>query len=67
MAQWDKRVRTTTVHEYVMPNPVNLGEVSRAMSAAYQEYTRTTGKNVSDDSVWVTHTDDEIIIYWEES
>jgi hypothetical protein len=67
MAVWEKRIRETVVHEYVMPNPVNLWEVSRAMAAAYQDYTRLTGKNVADDSVWVTHSDEEIIIYWEES
>jgi hypothetical protein len=67
MAVWEKRVRETVVHEYVMPNPVNLAEVGKAMSAAYQDYTRATGKNVADDSVWVTHSDEEIIIYWEEN
>ena len=67
MAQYEARTRTTTVHEYVMPNPVNLAEFSKAMSYAYQEYTAATGKNVSDDSTWVTHKDDEIIIYWEEA
>lgn len=67
MAIYNERTRNTTVHEYVMPNPVNLAEFAKAMSAAYQEYTRITGKNVADDSVWVTHADEEIIIYWEEN
>jgi hypothetical protein len=67
MAQYGKRTKTTVRHEYVMPRPVNLGEVSKAMSAAYQDYTAATGKNVTDDSIWLTHNDDELIIYWEES
>jgi hypothetical protein len=37
------------------------------VSYAYQEYSSATGKNVSDDSIWVTHRDEEIIIYWEEA
>jgi hypothetical protein len=67
MALYTTRKRQTTVHEYVLPNPVNLGEVTKAMSAAYADYTARTGRNVSDDSIYVTHTDEEIILYFEES
>jgi hypothetical protein len=66
MAQYEKRVRETVTHEYVMPNPVNAAEFSKAMSYACQEYGDNTGREVYDDSIWVTHADDEIIIYWEE-
>ena len=67
MALYTERTRTTVKHEYVVPNPVNAIELTKALSAAYQDYTRTTGKNIADDSVWVTHADEEIIIYWEEN
>jgi len=66
MAQYYPRTKTTTVHEYVMPNPVNLAEFSKAMSYAYQEY-QGGGRTLADDSIWVTHKDNEIIIYWEEN
>ena len=66
MAVYEKRRRETVVHELAMPNPVNLTEFSKAMSYAFQEYSGQTGRNASDDSIWVTHSDEEIIIYWEE-
>ena len=65
MAVYTKRKRERVVHEYVMPNPVCLGEFAKAMSAAYADYSQLTGKNISDDSLWVTHADEEITIYWE--
>jgi hypothetical protein len=61
MAVYSQRVRQTIRHEYVLPNPVNAAEFSKALSAAYQDAPR-----VADDTVWVTHADEEIIIYWEE-
>lgn len=67
MAVYSERTKQTTRHEYFMPNPVNATEFTKALAAAYQDYTRLTGKNVADDSVWVTHADEEIIIYWEEN
>jgi len=67
VAQFEKRIKTTTVHQYVLPNPANHVEVNKALLHAYQEYTDATGKSVFDDSVWITHADDEIIIYWEEN
>lgn len=67
MALYSERTRNTTRHEYVLPNPTCQGEFMKAISAAYQDYTRVTGKQVYDDSVWVTHADEEIIIYWEEA
>jgi hypothetical protein len=66
MAQFEKRIRTTTAHQYVLPNPANQAEFQKAMSYAYQEYGDNTGREVYDDSIWVTHADEEIIIYWEE-
>jgi hypothetical protein len=67
MALWSKRTKETTRHEYVVPNPVNATEFTKALSAAYQDYTAATGRNIADDTVWVTHADEEIIIYWEEN
>lgn len=67
MALYTQRERATTRHEYVVPNPVNAAEFTKALSAAYQDYQSATGRNVSDDSIWVTHADEEIIIYWEET
>lgn len=67
MALYSERKKQTTRHEYVVPNPVNAAEFTKALSAAYQDYTRETGKQVADDSIWVTHADEEIIIYWEEA
>jgi len=67
MAQFEKRINTTTRHEYVLPDPANHAEVHKALSYAYQEYKDNMRKAaVSDDAVWITHSDDEIIIYWEE-
>jgi hypothetical protein len=67
MAIYSQRERTQIRHEYVLPNPVNATEFSKALSAAYQDAPRATGKNIADDTVWVTHADEEIIIYWEEN
>jgi hypothetical protein len=67
MALYSERIRTTVKHEYVLPSPVNATEFTKALSAAYQDAPRITGKNLADDSVWVTHADEEIIIYWEEN
>jgi len=66
MAQYEQRVKTLTIHEYVLPNPANHAEVGKAFSGAYQDYKDAMGRGVSDDAVWITHADDEIIIYWEE-
>lgn len=68
MAQYEKRIRTTTRHEYVLATPANHAEVHKALSYAYQEYRdhmRTDA--VSDDAVWITHGDEDITIYWEEN
>lgn len=67
MAVFEKRARTVTTHEYVMPNPVNWVEYEKALSYALQEYRHAKGESISDDAIWVTHQDDEIIIYWEEN
>jgi hypothetical protein len=67
VAQYECRTKTTTRHEYVLPNPCNWVEFSKAMSYAHQEYTSANGNPAADDSIWVTHADEEIIIYWEES
>jgi hypothetical protein len=68
MAQYEQRSRTTERHEYVLPNPANHAEIGKALSGAYQDYKDATGRpGVPDDAVWITHADDEIIIYWEES
>jgi L-rhamnose isomerase len=66
MAVFEKRARTVTTHEYVMPNPVNWVEYNKAMNYALQECESVKRKPASDDAIWVTHEDDEIIIYWEE-
>lgn len=66
MALYTTREKETTRHEYVVPNPVNATEFSKALTAAYQDYQNATGRTIADDSLWVTHADDEIIIYWEE-
>ena len=65
MAQFETRTKATTRHEYVLPNPVNQAEFNKALSVAYSDYSKS-GKYIADDSVWVTHADEEIIIYWEE-
>lgn len=67
MALYSQRERKTVKHEYVLPNPVNATEFTKALAGAYADYRTATGKNVADDSVWVTHADEEIIIYWEEN
>lgn len=67
MALYTQRERTTVRHEYVVPNPVNATEFTKALSIAYQDYQNVTGRTISDDSLWVTHADEEIIIYWEET
>lgn len=67
MAQYEERTKTITRHEYVLPNPANHAEVGKALSGAYQDYKDAMGHGISDDSVWVTHADEEIIIYWEEN
>lgn len=68
MAQFEKRTRTTTRHEYVLPNPANHAEVHKALAYAYQEYAgHKNTASVSDDALWFTHTDEELTIYWEES
>lgn len=68
MAQYGIRIRTTTRHEYFLPNPTNHVEFYKALSYAYQEYKdNMRTETVSDDAVWVTHSDDEITIYWEEA
>lgn len=66
MALYSERTRQTIRHEYVLPNPANWAEVDKAFSAAKRGYEDANGVP-RDDSVWVTHADEEIIIYWEES
>lgn len=66
MAQYETRTRTTIRHEYVVPDPVNWAEVGKAFSAASRDYEDANGRT-ADDSIWVTHADEEIIIYWEET
>jgi hypothetical protein len=66
MAQYEQRTKTINRYEYVLPNPANHAEIGKALSAAYQDYKLATDRSVSDDAVWITHADDEIIIYWEE-
>ena len=66
MAQFETRDKRTIRHEYVLPDPVNWAEVGKAFSAAHQAYEDANGR-AADDSIWVTHADEEIIIYWEES
>lgn len=67
MAIYTQRKRTSVKHEYVLPNPVNQAEFNKAIMSAYADYSSHTGRNIADDSVWVTHADEEIIIYWEEN
>ena len=67
MALYAERTKQTTRHEYVVPDLVNATEFTKALSAAYQGYQSATGRSVADDSVWVTHSDEEIVIYWEET
>jgi hypothetical protein len=66
MATYTKRIRQTTRHEYVLPNPSNWAEFDKAMDASSRDFRDHVG-STSDDSIWVTHADEEIIIYWEEN
>lgn len=65
MAQYERRDKRTVRHEYVLPNPANWVEVRKALDSASGDYTDAFPR-IADDSIWVTHADDEIIIYWEE-
>lgn len=65
MAQFDRRDRTTTRHEYVLSNPVNWAEVGKAFAAARQDMEAAGVSPDWDDVVWVTHADEEIVVYWE--
>ena len=66
MAQWSKRKVTTARHEYVVAKPCNWVEMHKALDAAASGYKEITRRPLADDSMWVTSTDEEIIIYWEQ-
>lgn len=66
MSAVDTRTTTTVRHEYLVRNPAPYADVQEAILFAKRDAT-DAGKDTSyDDTLWVTHNDDHIIVYWEE-
>jgi hypothetical protein len=61
------RTTVTKRYEYIVPQPAAYGDVQEAILFAKRD-AEAEGVDVSyDDAMHVTHDDDNIIIYWEES
>lgn len=61
------RTKTTVRHEYIVPEPAAYGDVMEAIVFAKRDATEA-GIDISyDDAMTVTHDDENIIVYWEES
>jgi hypothetical protein len=75
MAEYIKRVVTTTIVEFAVPLTLGFGacwaEVMKAIRAAHQDLWDLNkverGKDAADDVIRLTVSDDEIIIFYERS
>ena len=66
MAAYETRTKTTVRHEFVLPNPTNWAELSKAVTAIEHDL-KANGMDASyDDVVTVAATEEEIILSWEE-
>lgn len=61
------RKRVTERHEYIVPQPAAYGDVNEAILFAKRDAEAAGHRMGFDDSLMVTHDDDNIIVYWEES
>jgi len=59
------RTKTTTRHEYIIPQPAAYGDVREAMQFALRDKDAAGLTTNYDDSLTVTHDDENIIVYWE--
>jgi hypothetical protein len=66
MTTWSRSEKTVTTIKYTVPAPWPQGatwaEVEGAMAAAKAEAFRQNDASLSDDAVWVTAEDDQIVI-----
>lgn len=60
MADWTRREETKRAIVYSLPNPTNWVEVAKVFSAIRQEISERAASY--DDTVTVTHADDEILV-----
>lgn len=70
MANWSRRERTTRHVEYLHRKGDCVGELYKALSAAWADYCRATGKTADgdwlpDDWAWIDFDDEHVIIRFE--
>ena len=65
MADFTSRTTTKTWREFVLPNPTNWAEVSKAMTATRQAIVAAGRDAEWDDIVEVSATDEEIVFRFE--
>jgi len=61
-----KRKVATTRNEYLVPQPAAYGDVREAMQFALRDKDDAGYETSYDDSLMVTHSHENIIVYWEE-
>jgi len=66
MSAVDRRTTTTVRHEYLVRNPAPHADVQEALLFAKRDAAAAGQDTSYDDALWVTHNDDNIIVYWEE-
>jgi len=59
------RTRVTERHEYVVPQPAACGDIMEAITFAKRDAAEAGVNTSYDDSLHVTHDDENIIVYWE--
>lgn len=64
MSLVSKRTVVTTRHEYVVPSPVAVAEIAKAVAMAQADMPEV--RRHWDDSCTVEARDDEIVVWWEE-
>lgn len=67
MADYTTRTKTTVRHEFVLPNPANWAELSKAFSAIKHDVEAHGLDSRYDDIVTIKATEEEIILFWEET
>lgn len=64
MADYTKREKTFTRHEYLLEVPSNGAELTKMLSGARKDAEEVM--IIGDDTLHVEITDDEIVIWWQE-
>ena len=61
------RTKVTTRHEYLVPQPAAYGDVQEAILFAKRDAQEAGKDTTYTDAMYVTHDDENIIVYWEEA